>query len=56
MNLGGTLNLKNSNFINNSADSTGGALYTSWSNLTINNSTLSDNAAKSNAGTIYFDK
>ena len=56
VNLGGTLNIKNSNFKNNYANSEGGALYTSWSNLTIYNSSLSYNNAKSNAGAIYFDK
>lgn len=55
VNLGGTLNIENSRFINSSANSIGGALYTSWSNVTISNSTISNNTAKTDAGAIYFD-
>ena len=55
VNLGGVLNVENSRFTGNSANSVGGAIYTSWADLNLKNSTVSDNIAKSNASAIYFD-
>lgn len=53
--LGGTLNINSSKFINNFATHIGGAIYTSWAKVNMFNSTLSNNSAKLNAGVLYFD-
>ena len=53
--LGGTLNINSSKFINNFATHIGGAIYTSWAKVNMFNSTLLNNSAKLNAGALYFD-
>lgn len=55
-NLGGVFKIKNTTFENNSASFEGGAICTSWSNVTLDDSILVNNTASSNAGAIYFDK
>ena len=54
--LGGTLNINQSNFINNSADFEGGAIYSTWTGLNISNSSFINNSAIKNAGAICFNK
>ena len=54
--LGGCLNISDSNFKNNNASFEGGAIYSSWTNVTILNSNFTDNIGNRNAGAIYFDK
>ena len=54
--LGGTLNIDECNFINNTASFEGGAIYSSWTNLNISKSNFTNNIASENAGAIYFDK
>ncbi len=54
--LGGRLNIENSIFANNHADFEGGALYSSWSDVTVADSTFLTNRAIKNAGAVYFDK
>jgi C1A family cysteine protease len=51
----GLVDISNTNFINSKANNLGGAIYTSWTNLTLTNCSLTDNSAGSNAGAIYFD-
>lgn len=53
--VGGILNIVNSTLTNNSARFKGGAIYTSWCNLTVINSKLFNNTAYSNSGALYFD-
>ena len=54
--LGGTLNICECNFTNNTANFEGGAIYSSWTNLNISRSNFANNTASKNAGAIYFDK
>ncbi|WP_405269939.1 lectin like domain-containing protein [Methanobrevibacter sp.] len=54
--LGGTLNVLECNFMNNTANFEGGAIYSSWTNLNISKSNFTNNTAAENAGAIYFDK
>ena len=53
---GGSLNISDSRFLDNSATFEGGALFTTWTNVNLYNTNLSDNTADYNAGAIYFDK
>ena len=53
---GGNLNIWASNFINNTANFEGGAIYATWCNVTVVNSNLVNNTALKNAGALYFDK
>ena len=58
MQLGGLLDVYDTVFIENHATGNGGALYTSFTNLTINNSTFSNNTASNDnslGGAAYFD-
>lgn len=55
LDLGGNVNLVNSSFANGKAKTMGGALYTSYANLTITNCDFIDNFA-GNAAVIYYDK
>ena len=57
--LGGTLTIKNSDFVKNSVEYDGGAVYTSYANVNILNSTFKSNMAKNDlsyGGAGYFDK
>ena len=54
--IGGNLNIRESNFINNYASFEGGAIYSSWTNLSISKSNIKNNNASKDAGAIYFDK
>lgn len=54
--LGGTLNVFECNFENNTAGFEGGAIYSSWTNLNITGSSFICNLAAETAGAIYFDK
>ncbi|WP_405295682.1 C1 family peptidase [Methanobrevibacter sp.] len=51
----GLIDISNTNFINSKANDLGGAIYTTWTNLTLNNCSLINNSAESNAGAVYFD-
>ncbi|WP_458455044.1 C1 family peptidase [Methanobrevibacter sp.] len=53
--MGGSLNVADSRFINNSAGQFGGAIYVTWVHTNITNSIFTDNHAKHNAGALYFD-
>ena len=53
--LGGTLNINNTNFTNNHAEMIGGAVYTTYTNATINKANFEKNTAESNGGAIFFD-
>ena len=54
--LGGTLNINECNFINNTASFKGGAIYSSWTDLNITKSDFQNNTATKNGGAIFFDK
>ena len=54
--LGGTLNINECNFINNTASFKGGAIYSSWTNINITKSDFHNNTATNNGGAICFDK
>lgn len=56
--LGGTLTIKNSDFVKNSVEYDGGAVYTSFANVNILNSTFKSNMARNDlsyGGAGYFD-
>ena len=54
--LGGQLIINNTTFTNNSADMLGGAIYTSYTNATINNTFFINNKVNgTHGGAIYFD-
>lgn len=53
--LGGVLNVKDSTFSDNSADFSGGAIYSSWCDVNIDRTEIVNNNALRNASAIYFD-
>lgn len=59
LHLGGLLDIQDTYFIENHAKHNGGAIYTSFTNISITNSTLSDNIASDNnkslGGAAYVD-
>ena len=53
---GGNLNIEGSNFINNTANFEGGAIYATWCNVSVVSTNIVNSTAQKNAGAIYFDK